>query len=365
MGLEKTDQFGFIPLRPKSSARPRRNSAIASIVVPEMRAASNVPARAPRRNRLSSGRSRCRSGRGFYARYRGRSRADGWSATPACGPASGPWRGAREGRDAVASRRHRARASGVRGGGRVADGRPVEVADAVEARSSVRLTKRSQSMARQARPRAVEATRLATPPQLTRSSAPAASLFAKRSLTPPGRRRNRRPVRMTRPVRTAKPRPATASASPRELKLLDGLRRAFTAATADALESPESSRERYVQVIESLADYLEDIGADAASIERIDELGWALEDLSDGVVAPAPDADTCKAGRAIPPASFVGGLIQARTRTGPGLTPEIAAIAGAYAGPGRSASAQARASGIAAGGPACQVSGVPRLTTAA
>jgi len=86
--------------------------------------------------------------------------------------------------------------------------------------------------------------------------------------------------------RTAKdaPRPAAASASPRELKLLDGLRRAFEAAAAP--ESPASSRDRYVQAMESLADYLEDIGADAASIERIDELGWALEDLSDGVVAP-------------------------------------------------------------------------------
>jgi len=86
--------------------------------------------------------------------------------------------------------------------------------------------------------------------------------------------------------RTAKdaPRPAAASASPRERRLLDGLRRAFE--TGAAAESPESAREKYVQAIESLADYLEDIGADAAWIERIDELGWALEDLTDGVVAP-------------------------------------------------------------------------------
>ncbi|HKH78421.1 MAG TPA: hypothetical protein VJ996_00280 [Solirubrobacteraceae bacterium] len=96
----------------------------------------------------------------------------------------------------------------------------------------------------------------------------------------------RRPRKIinNRPAKDA-PRPAAATASPRELKLLDGLRRAFEAA-AEARESPESSRDRYVQAMESLADYLEDIGADAVSIERIDELGWALEDLSDGVVAP-------------------------------------------------------------------------------
>jgi hypothetical protein len=73
------------------------------------------------------------------------------------------------------------------------------------------------------------------------------------------------------------------SASAHELRLFDGLRRAFQA-TPEIAESPERSRERYVWAIESLADYLEDIGADAAWIERIEELGWALEDLTAGVL---------------------------------------------------------------------------------
>jgi hypothetical protein len=34
--------------------------------------------------------------------------------------------------------------------------------------------------------------------------------------------------------------------------------------------------------IESLADYLEAIGADPTWVERIDELGWALDDLAKG-----------------------------------------------------------------------------------
>jgi hypothetical protein len=103
--------------------------------------------------------------------------------------------------------------------------------------------------------------------------------------------------------RTAKdaPRPAAASASPRELRLLDGLRRAFE--TGAAAESPESAREKYVQAIESLADYLEDIGADAAWIERIDELGWALEDLTDGVVAPLLTATRAGSGAPSLPAT--------------------------------------------------------------
>jgi hypothetical protein len=101
----------------------------------------------------------------------------------------------------------------------------------------------------------------------------------------------RRPRKIVNRIAKDAPRPAiasasaSASASPRELRLLDGLRRAFDPA-AEVADSPESRREGYVQAIESLADYLEDIGADAVWIERIDELGWALEDLTDGVVAP-------------------------------------------------------------------------------
>jgi hypothetical protein len=77
----------------------------------------------------------------------------------------------------------------------------------------------------------------------------------------------------------------TPPASAPELRLFDDLRQAFQA-TPDVPESPERSRERYVWAIESLANYLEDIGADAAWIERIDELGWALEDLTKGVLPP-------------------------------------------------------------------------------
>jgi hypothetical protein len=80
--------------------------------------------------------------------------------------------------------------------------------------------------------------------------------------------------------------PAAASrTSTREQKLLDDLRRAFQA-SPDTPETPERTRERYVWAIESLANYLEEIGADAATIERIDELGWALEDLSNGELSP-------------------------------------------------------------------------------
>jgi hypothetical protein len=86
-----------------------------------------------------------------------------------------------------------------------------------------------------------------------------------------------------RPVKDV-PRPVPSASAP-ALALFDGLRRAFQA-TPDIPESPERSRERYVQAIESLADYLEDIGADAAWIERIDELGEALEDLTMGLLPP-------------------------------------------------------------------------------
>jgi hypothetical protein len=74
-----------------------------------------------------------------------------------------------------------------------------------------------------------------------------------------------------------------SSIAAREHKLLEDLRLAFQA-TPEIPETPERTRERYVWAIESLANYLEDIGADAACIERIDELGWALEDLTNGML---------------------------------------------------------------------------------
>jgi len=111
----------------------------------------------------------------------------------------------------------------------------------------------------------------------------------------------RRPRRIAnRPIKDPPPRPVAPSAAAPELRLLDGLRQAFHD-PPDAPESPERCRDRYVQAIESLADYLEDIGADAAWIERIDELGWALEDLTSGVVPPLLQPTPAKRGQpAIP-----------------------------------------------------------------
>jgi hypothetical protein len=104
----------------------------------------------------------------------------------------------------------------------------------------------------------------------------------------------RRPRKFARPVKDAPPVAAPAApaapaalaapaAPAREVELFDGLRRAFQP-TPEIPETPERTRERYVWAIESLANYLEDIGADAAWIERIEELGWALEDLTTGAL---------------------------------------------------------------------------------
>jgi hypothetical protein len=64
-------------------------------------------------------------------------------------------------------------------------------------------------------------------------------------------------------------------------ELFRRLRRAFEAAP-DSSESPERTRERYIDAIDSVADYLESIGADAAWVERFDELRDALESLLEG-----------------------------------------------------------------------------------
>src|SRR5205085_11269203 len=81
--------------------------------------------------------------------------------------------------------------------------------------------------------------------------------------------------------------PATGSSalSPAQAELLDRLRQAFQATPAIP-ETPERTRKGYILAIESLADYLEEIGADSVCIQRIDELGWALEDLTNGVPSP-------------------------------------------------------------------------------
>jgi hypothetical protein len=70
-----------------------------------------------------------------------------------------------------------------------------------------------------------------------------------------------------------------------EAEFLDGLREAFEP-TPDIPETPDRTRERYVLAIETWANYLEDIGAEVAWIKRIDELRWALEDLTNGALSP-------------------------------------------------------------------------------
>src|SRR5438045_286872 len=66
--------------------------------------------------------------------------------------------------------------------------------------------------------------------------------------------------------------PATGSAalSSAQAELLDRLRQAFQATPAIP-ETPERTRKGYILAIESLADYLEEIGADSVCIQRIDE----------------------------------------------------------------------------------------------
>jgi hypothetical protein len=66
-------------------------------------------------------------------------------------------------------------------------------------------------------------------------------------------------------------------------ELFERLGRAFEA-TPEISETPERTRERYIDAIDSVADYLESIGADAVWVERFDELSAALEDLVEGVL---------------------------------------------------------------------------------
>ena len=68
-----------------------------------------------------------------------------------------------------------------------------------------------------------------------------------------------------------------------QAELLAGLRQAFLD-TPEVVETIARTRERYVVAVEAIANYLEDIGADAAWIEHLDELRWALEDLTNGEI---------------------------------------------------------------------------------
>jgi hypothetical protein len=68
--------------------------------------------------------------------------------------------------------------------------------------------------------------------------------------------------------------PGTAKA---KAELFQRLCRAFETAP-EARETPERTRERYVLAIDSVADYLEIIGADPVWVERFDDLSGALEE---------------------------------------------------------------------------------------
>ena len=68
--------------------------------------------------------------------------------------------------------------------------------------------------------------------------------------------------------------PGTAKA---KAELFHRLRWAFEAAP-EARETPERARKRYVDAIDSVADYLEVIGADPVWVERFDHLSGAIEE---------------------------------------------------------------------------------------
>ena len=70
-----------------------------------------------------------------------------------------------------------------------------------------------------------------------------------------------------------------------QVELFDGLREAFEA-NSDIPETLDRARERYIWALETWANYLEDIGAEPTWINRIDELRWALEDVTKGVLSP-------------------------------------------------------------------------------
>jgi len=99
-----------------------------------------------------------------------------------------------------------------------------------------------------------------------------------------------RHIRSVTARRSPKPRkrPTVAGipgSSKSKAELFRRLRQAFEA-TPEVGETPERTRERYIDAIDSVADYLESIGADAAWIERFDELSAALEDLVEGTIPP-------------------------------------------------------------------------------
>jgi len=89
--------------------------------------------------------------------------------------------------------------------------------------------------------------------------------------------------------RSSKPRKrATVSipgTSKAKAELFHRLSRAFEA-TPEVNETPERALEPYIDAIDSVADYLEDIGADAVWVKRFDELSGVLEGLASGALPP-------------------------------------------------------------------------------
>ena len=76
--------------------------------------------------------------------------------------------------------------------------------------------------------------------------------------------------------------PGTSKA---KAELCHSLGRAFEA-TPEVNETPERTRKRYIDAIDSVADYLKDIAVDAVWAKRFDELSGALEDLVKGALQP-------------------------------------------------------------------------------
>ena len=82
--------------------------------------------------------------------------------------------------------------------------------------------------------------------------------------------------------------PGTSKA---KAELCHSLGRAFEV-ISEVNETPERTRKRYIDAIYSVADYLEDIGADAVWVKRFDELDGALEDQ--GRASAGPNAAISK-----------------------------------------------------------------------
>jgi hypothetical protein len=86
--------------------------------------------------------------------------------------------------------------------------------------------------------------------------------------------------------RSSKPRKRPTASVPGTSKAKAELCHRLGRATPEVNGTPERMRKRYIDAIDSVADYLEDIGADAVWAKRFDELSGALEDLVKGALQP-------------------------------------------------------------------------------